>query len=80
MRISLSCMRLDPIIGQFQQEFGHKKPERLGISDKTFGNVPMTGQLSNQFVEGMRKIYELEPFIKLGTSLTQYFKFSALVF
>lgn len=27
--------------------------------------MPMTGQLSNHFVEGMRKIYELEPFIKL---------------
>lgn len=31
------------LIGQFQQEFGHKKAERLTISDKTFGNVPMTG-------------------------------------
>ena len=31
------------LIGQFQQEFGHKKAERLDISDKTFGNVPMTG-------------------------------------
>ena len=30
----------------------------------------MTGQLSNHFVEGMRKIYELEPFIKFETSLT----------
>lgn len=57
------------LIGQFQQEFGHKKAERLDISDKTFGNVPMTGQLSNQFIEGMRKIYELEPFIKMESSL-----------
>lgn len=31
------------LIGQFQQEFGHKKAERLDISDKTFGNVPTTG-------------------------------------
>ena len=31
------------LIGLFQQEFGHKKAERLIISDKTFGNVPMTG-------------------------------------
>jgi len=29
----------------------------------------MTGQLLNHFVEGMRKIYELEPFIKLETSV-----------
>ena len=31
------------LIGQFQQEFGQKKTEHLVISDKTFGNVPMTG-------------------------------------
>ena len=31
--------------------------------------LPMTGQLSNQIVEGMRKIYELEPFIEMGVSL-----------
>lgn len=31
------------LIGQFQQEFGHKKAERLDISDKTFGNVPRIG-------------------------------------
>jgi hypothetical protein len=33
--------------------------------------MPMTGQLSNHFVEGIRKIYELEPFIKLETLLTE---------
>ena len=33
------------LIGQFQKEFGHKKAERLDISDKTFGNVPIPGQL-----------------------------------
>lgn len=27
--------------------------------------LPMTGQLSNHFVEGMRKIYELKPFIDI---------------
>ena len=31
----------------------------------------MTGQLSNHFVEGMRKIYELEPFIKMETLLAE---------
>jgi hypothetical protein len=31
--------------------------------------MPMTGQLSNHFVEGMRKIYELEPFIKIESSI-----------
>lgn len=52
-----------------RREFGHKKAEHLVISDKTFSNVPMTGQLSNHFIEGMRKIYELEPFIKMESSL-----------
>jgi site-specific DNA recombinase len=33
------------LIGQFKQEFGHKKAERLDISDKTFGNVPIPRQL-----------------------------------
>lgn len=33
------------LIGKFQQEFGHKKAEHLVISDKTFGNVPIPGQL-----------------------------------
>ena len=31
------------LIGLFQKELGNKKAERLAISDKTFGNVPMTG-------------------------------------
>ncbi|MFN0064874.1 MAG: hypothetical protein ACKVOH_01420 [Chlamydiales bacterium] len=31
----------------------------------------MTGQLSNHFIEGMRKIYELEPFIKMGLHLIE---------
>ena len=57
------------LIGLFQKDLQNKKAEHLAISDKTFGNVPMTGQLSNHFVEGMRKIYELEPFIKMESSL-----------
>lgn len=31
------------LIGLFQKELENKKAERLDISDKTFGNVPMTG-------------------------------------
>lgn len=57
------------LIGQFQVEFGVKKSEHLAISDKTFGNVPTDGQLSKHIVEGMRKIYELEPFIKKEASV-----------
>ncbi len=33
------------LIGQFQNEFEHKKAEHLAISDKTFGNVPILRQL-----------------------------------
>lgn len=29
-------------------------------------NPPFTDLTSNQFIDGMRKIYELEPFIKSG--------------
>jgi hypothetical protein len=29
------------------------------------GDVPFTALTSNQFAEGMRKIYDLEPLIKL---------------
>ena len=31
------------LIGLFQKDLQNKKAERLDISDKTFGNVPMTG-------------------------------------
>ena len=31
------------LIGLFQKELGNKKAERLGLSDKTFGNVPRIG-------------------------------------
>lgn len=33
------------LISKFQREFGHKKAERLDISEKTFGNVPFPRQL-----------------------------------
>lgn len=33
------------LIGLFQKELENKKAERLDISDKTFGNVPIPGQL-----------------------------------
>ena len=43
------------LIGQFQHEFGHKKAERLDISDKTFGNVPETGVEPATFALRMRE-------------------------
>lgn len=33
------------LIGLFQKDLQNKKAERLGISDKTFGDVPIRGQL-----------------------------------
>lgn len=42
------------LIGQFQQEFGHKKAEHLAISDKTFGNVPKAGVEPTTFALRMR--------------------------
>ncbi len=32
------------LIGLFQKELGNKKAERLTVSDKTFGNVPLSGR------------------------------------
>jgi len=46
-----------------QKELGNKKAERFTISDKTFGNVPKAGAFSNQFIEGMKKLYELQSFL-----------------
>lgn len=53
------------LIGLFQKELENKKAEHLAISDKTFEDVPFTDLTSNQFIEGMRKIFELEPFINI---------------
>jgi hypothetical protein len=57
------------LIDLFQKGVGNKKIEPSIISEKMFGEVPMTGQLSNQFIEGIRQIYELEPFIKVENSV-----------
>lgn len=38
----------------------------LGICRK----LPNTGAFSNQFLEGMKQLYELEPFIKVKPYLT----------
>ncbi len=47
----------------------NEKTGQMLFTETLSGGLPMAGQLSNHFVEGMRKIYELEPFIKLETSL-----------
>ena len=47
-------------ISLFQNGLRNKKAEHLVISEKIFGNVPSSEPFSNQFFEGMSKIYELE--------------------
>jgi hypothetical protein len=46
-----------------------KKTGQILFSETLSGEMPFIGQLSNHFIEGMRKIYELEPFIKMEFSL-----------
>jgi hypothetical protein len=40
------------------------------ISDNASGDVGSTGAFSNQFIDGMRLLYELEPLIKVKLYLT----------
>ena len=41
------------------------------------GNVPSTEPFSNQFLEGMKLLYELEPLIKVKPYLTNQWEKSA---
>jgi hypothetical protein len=41
--IEKSCSTLDNLLAYHLRKGWHKKAEHLVISDKTFGNVPMTG-------------------------------------
>ena len=40
-----------------------KKTGNIIISENLSGDVPKADLTSNHFIEGMRKIYELQPFI-----------------
>jgi hypothetical protein len=42
-----------------------KKTENAVIFENASRDVPFTDLTSNQFIDGMRKIYELEPFISV---------------
>jgi hypothetical protein len=55
------------------QKFKGLRKEKTGdivISENDSGDVPSTGAFSNQFLEGMKQLYELEPFIKVKPYLT----------
>ena len=41
----------------------NKKTGQILFEESLSGHLQMTGQLSNHFIEGMRQIYELKPFI-----------------
>ena len=58
------------LIGLFQNDLRNKKAERLDDFIKTFGNVGRGGAFSNQFIEGMKLLYELEPLIQVKPYLT----------
>lgn len=59
---------MNPALAIILQKSNGLQKEKTGnivISENVSGDVPFTDLTSNQFIEGMRKIYELEPFIKL---------------
>jgi glutaredoxin-related protein len=68
-----TLLKLNPALALILQKNKGLENEKTGqtlFEESLSGELPMTGQLSNHFIEGMRKIYELEPFIKLETSLS----------
>jgi site-specific DNA recombinase len=52
------------LIGQFQRESGNKKDGRFSFEGKMSDHVPTTGPFSNQFFEGMSKIFDLREFLQ----------------
>ena len=55
--------QISALLSRPMSDFGPFSPKAFVIT------LPIAGQLSNLFVEGMRKIYELECFIKMQSSL-----------
>ncbi len=49
----------------FWKELKIKKTRNIVISENVSGYMPFTDLTSNQFIDGMRKIFELESFIKI---------------
>jgi hypothetical protein len=64
---------LNPALAIILQKSNGLQNEKTGniiISENVSGDVPSTGAFSNQFLEGMKQLYELEPFIKVKPYLT----------
>lgn len=53
------------IILQKTNRLQKEKTGNIVISENVSGDMPFTDLTSNQFIDGMRKIYDLEPFIKI---------------
>lgn len=47
-----------------------RKAGDIAISENVSGDVARAGTFSNQFIEGMKLLYELEPLIKVKPYLT----------
>jgi hypothetical protein len=59
---------LNPALAFIVQKSNRLQKEKTGktfISENISGYLPFTDLTSNQFIDGMRKIYELESFIKI---------------
>ena len=65
---------LNRIRSNIQNALAHATQDKLLAAKYPESEGPMGGQLSNHFVEGMRKIYALEPFIKMGLLPSEYLK------
>lgn len=53
------------LILQKTSELQKEKTGNISISENVSGDVPFTDLTSNQFIDGMKKIYELQSFINL---------------
>jgi hypothetical protein len=57
----------------------YKKKTRTFKSVRVFRDVARAGAFSNQFIEGMKLLYELEPLIKVKPYLTNQWEKRGLV-
>lgn len=73
---------LNPALVIILQKANHLESKKCGdtlISENVSGDVLGAGAFSNQFLEGMKQLYELEPFIKVKPYLTNQWEKSGRV-
>ncbi len=58
------------LIPQKNKGLENEKTGQILFEESLSGGMPMTGAFSNHFLEGMKQLYELEPFIKVKPYLT----------